>query len=432
MALGGVNDAVTLNPSGEATITSLLKGILSAQTGTGGGLGPNVQGVVDDGIAVTGVKPLLLGASLLSGATNKAVRTHPFSDDGNSNATNAMIVQAYLRVLNSSGSLDRLRGANAASGTTGTGVLGAGNLVYNSTLGMWTVAKGDNTAQFIHGPVAEGISLAGVNPLPLGAANSGVIRPLTAFSQSADAITLASAFGLEVNAVSRLVNLAGTSDRMRSVQAASGSTGLGVLGAGVVGLVQSGTQEVGFFSPLGLHRESSINFANVRGFTGGNVAADAVTHVSNPLLPGGGTYPLGTAGFLFNGSTWDRKRGNTEGTAVSGGAYTTTAVGADITNHNARGVLLHMDLTAAGGVSGVTIAIQAKDPASNKYQTIFVDSSARTATGSYRYLVYPGASASLGSYNATSAGAVPRTWRVIVTNTDGSSYTFSVGYQLIV
>jgi hypothetical protein len=132
----------------------------------------------------------------------------------------------------------------------------------------------------------------------------------------------------------------------------------------------------------------------------------------------------------YNESTADRWRGNTEGTAVSGGAYTSTAVGATLTNYNGRGVILHMDLTASAAVSGVTIQIQARDPASLKWQTIFADSSARTGVGTYRYIIYPGV-ATAGQFNALSNIVLPRTWRVTVVNLDGLSYTLSVGYQLV-
>ena len=111
-------------------------------------------------------------------------------------------------------------------------------------------------------------------------------------------------------------------------------------------------------------------------------------------------------------------------------AATASAVSAALTNYNAKGVALMVNVTT-GSASGTvgTIQIQAM-VASGTYMTIYTFAGAIT-TGSGGYLIYPGAS-SAGSWTiAPVQGIIPRDWRVVAIHgfaTSTISYTITACY----
>jgi len=134
----------------------------------------------------------------------------------------------------------------------------------------------------------------------------------------------------------------------------------------------------------------------------------------------------------FNRVSWDRWRNNIEATVLSSAARTASGNSADQTNHNARGILIIIDVTAVSGTSPtLQIRVQAKCPVSGKYYTI-----AQTATwstiGTRAMAVYPGASDSQALMDNNEV-PLPRTYRVryIIGGTN-PSFTFSVGAMYIV
>jgi hypothetical protein len=175
----------------------------------------------------------------------------------------------------------------------------------------------------------------------------------------------------------------------------------------------------------------------------GTVTVDSELPAAAALADGTAnpTTPLaGAALELFNGTTWDRVRGNTEGTALASAARTTTTSSADVTNHNARGVVIAVDFTATpNNAETATVAIQAKDPVSSKYVTLTAFTAltasnlgATPTTETYLYSLYPGAAETAATAkHEVQALALPRTWRVSVTHSAGGSWTYSVGYSLI-
>lgn len=156
--------------------------------------------------------------------------------------------------------------------------------------------------------------------------------------------------------------------------------------------------------------------------------ADAVGNGADRLLVG--SFPLS-----YNGATWDMQRGNTEGTLLASAARTATTVSAVQTNHNARGVLIHLNITEASGLGGLRVHIESVDPVSGGFAWLNPNPTAITATGLYLYEVSPGGStagaAGAGIVNQRTAGSVPRFWRVNVEHGDVTSYTYSLGYSLI-
>lgn len=141
-----------------------------------------------------------------------------------------------------------------------------------------------------------------------------------------------------------------------------------------------------------------------------------------------GSVPTNAFGSYWNGTTWDRTRGNTEVQVFASAARTATVNSADLTNHNGRGVIVVIDVTAIALTPSVTFAIQGKDAESGKYVSILT-SVAITGTGTTKLEVGPGLTAAA---NTVANAQLPRTWRVTATHADTDSITYSVGASVIV
>ena len=152
-------------------------------------------------------------------------------------------------------------------------------------------------------------------------------------------------------------------------------------------------------------------------------AAALADSATNPTTP-----TVGAAALVFNGSSWDRLRGNTDyDTAFTSAARTASIDSADITNYNARGLHLVIDATAVTATPSITVTIQGKDTHSGKYYTILA-SAAITAVSTTVLRVYPGLTAAA---NLVANDVLPRIWRVSVAAGDADSITYSVKQSLI-
>ncbi len=140
----------------------------------------------------------------------------------------------------------------------------------------------------------------------------------------------------------------------------------------------------------------------------------------------GGYFPA-IADYVYNGSTYDRLRNNTEGTLLDSAARTATTASADQTNYNAKGVRIFINATASAATPSVVFTIEVKDPVSAKY-TAVATSAAITGAGHTVVTVYPGITAAA---NVSISHVLGRTWRVTATAADADSLTYSVGYSYI-
>lgn len=120
--------------------------------------------------------------------------------------------------------------------------------------------------------------------------------------------------------------------------------------------------------------------------------------------------------------------GNLEGTLLASAARTTGPTTAIQKNYNAKGVIIYLNITAASGTGGLRVFIQMIDPVSGSVTNINAAPTAIIATGLYTYAIYP--SMSSGATQATS-GVLPRSWNVWIQELDASSYTYSLGYSLM-
>lgn len=115
-----------------------------------------------------------------------------------------------------------------------------------------------------------------------------------------------------------------------------------------------------------------------------------------------------------------------EVTVLASAAQTTTQTQADQINQLCRGIVVVLNVTAAG-LGSITLEIDGKDPVSGAYYALLTGA-AVTTNGTTIYRVYPGLAAVA---NATASDVLPRTWRVKVTANNANAVTYSVGAILI-
>lgn len=123
------------------------------------------------------------------------------------------------------------------------------------------------------------------------------------------------------------------------------------------------------------------------------------------------------------------------GLELKNGSYTIhesaarTAAPTNVDQHNeaCSGVHVIVDYTARAAATTLTVTVEGKDPASGKYYTLLQSAALALATTVLK--VFPGATPAA---NLAANDILPRTWRVIVTPSDGNSATYSVGASLVV
>lgn len=168
--------------------------------------------------------------------------------------------------------------------------------------------------------------------------------------------------------------------------------------------------------------------------------------VNNPLKV---AYQLGDSdnggnalaidGYVFNGSSWDRVRNNTQGVLLASAARTATATSPTQTNHNAKGVQVSLKITTASATGSLQINIEGFGNG-NTNNGYWVAQSPNIAggtgiEGTYTFELYPGVTSS-GTFSkngipAKQNGTLPRTWGVSIYTGDSSSWTYELDYALI-
>lgn len=136
---------------------------------------------------------------------------------------------------------------------------------------------------------------------------------------------------------------------------------------------------------------------------------------------------LAGAPYGFNGTTWDRIRNNHEVTLLASAARTASVNTSDQVNYNARSIVVTIDITAIAVATTLTVAIKYKDTLSGKYVTLLT-SAALAVVGTTSLQV---GAALPDTANLSANKAVPRVWRVEITNSDANSITYSASAQYI-
>ena len=157
-------------------------------------------------------------------------------------------------------------------------------------------------------------------------------------------------------------------------------------------------------------------------------AAALADGFANPTVP-----MVGACLHVFNGTTWDRVRGNQQAVTILGGdARTVTTTSGNFVNYTGRGVVITLNVTIASGTGGLQLLIETIGGTSGTFGQINATPPAILATGLYWYAIYPGASGSGGArVQQLTNFVLANTYRVTVQHVNATSYTYSVSSNLV-
>jgi len=136
--------------------------------------------------------------------------------------------------------------------------------------------------------------------------------------------------------------------------------------------------------------------------------------------------------YLYNGATWDKTRNNTEGTLLASAERTATTTSSVIVNYNAKFLVVFVNITVASGTGGLRVGIRSVDPVTAVATQVNTFMSPRTTTGVLFHQLALGLGAATGNVSDNTNALVPRQFSIQIAHSDSSSYTYSVGYSLIV
>lgn len=130
--------------------------------------------------------------------------------------------------------------------------------------------------------------------------------------------------------------------------------------------------------------------------------------------------------YIWVGNAWGTY-GNSNAIVLASAVRAASNNSPDQVNYNAVGLQLVLDITAVPGVQTVLLTLQGKDALSGAYYTILAGV-AEVAAATKIYRVYPGVAAVA---NQAVSDVLPRNWRVAITHSGGSNFTYSVGASLL-
>jgi hypothetical protein len=180
--------------------------------------------------------------------------------------------------------------------------------------------------------------------------------------------------------------------------------------------------------PTGAATEATLSAHSAK-LPAASAGADGVT---NPT-----TTQIAAGNYLFNGTTWDRARGNWETFTGDTGAKTVTVAGATQTNYNARGAFIVVRVSGVSGTSPVmTISLQFSPDGGANWYGFGAASGTLTAVGQLAIMIYPtniSQTAGATPTNETTTAAqtlfinapLPRTWRMVF-GVGGTTPSFTI------
>lgn len=176
--------------------------------------------------------------------------------------------------------------------------------------------------------------------------------------------------------------------------------------------------------------------ARIYGFNGANYdRIHSANGDQDGLVPNtAGFHTLGKD-YAWNGTAWDRVRSNMEGTLLASAVRTATTSSPNQTNHNSKGVIIYLNVTAnPGGAETLKLSLRYIDISSGAESLDISSITTVAATnGLYTLQIYPGTLDTTDNQanNATYSMMLPRTWKATVTPSAAGSFTYSLGYSLI-
>lgn len=149
---------------------------------------------------------------------------------------------------------------------------------------------------------------------------------------------------------------------------------------------------------------------------------------------------VGSNGYLFNGSSWDRWRNNQEGTLLPFAIRNANVKTAMQTNYNAKGIVLHLHIKSVPTTSEtLKVRLFANDVETGAGSFgIIADSTTESSTtipngGIYKLFVYPSI-----VYSSTDDKKIkvnnmvlPRKWSADVVHNGTGSWEYALSYSLI-
>jgi hypothetical protein len=166
--------------------------------------------------------------------------------------------------------------------------------------------------------------------------------------------------------------------------------------------------------------------ASVTADTEITAAAASADSLANPTVG-----QVGAINSVFNGSSWDRQRGNSNVTVDSSSARTASGNGANGTNHNGRGMQFFLNVTAVSGTTPtMTVRLQYSFDGTTYMDadTTNLQTASISTTGLYRLMVYPGVTTVA---NLSKNDCLPRNWRAawtIAGTTPSFTFTSTASY----
>lgn len=391
--------AVSALTSGTFTGTLTLR-TLAPSGGVGIPAGQSGTWIVGSNSATGAAVPANAFYVAMNGASGnlKGINSYANATDGANLDTS---LAAGIAVFNGS-TTDRLRSATAVSGTTGTGLLGSGNLIFDGTNWVTMRASADSlttplasTLQVYNGSTTDrarsatqasnttGTGLLGIGNMNFDGTNWQTQRT---------ASIVGDGNGLGASPAAGIYAYNGiTFDRARTATAANGTTGTGLLGAG--NLLFDGTNWQAW-------RTSS---------TAGDASGSSTTGLVSKVT--------------YNGATFDRDRNNVNSALIAAGTTTTQSAIA-LVAYNARFLTLVINITVAT-VATLTVTVNGASPSSYTY---LLGASAALATIATTTLMFgPGL---LTTTNASFNVPIPRNIQVTAAVT--GTCTYGIDYILSV
>lgn len=301
----------------------------------------------------------------------------------------------------------------------------------SNNIGSVTVANASLPVTGTFWQATQPVSAASL-PLPTGASTEATISTLNgkfllAGSTSASNETLTER--IKVDGSLRLLDIAQTSGSQLVTAKGDQTSGMwvNVKNTPAVTLASTtltGTSAISAASlplPTGASTETTLAALNTKY----PAAAASTDGLANPTVT-----QVGVTSLLFNGTTWDRQRGNFDTTTGDTGAKTVTFTGAAQTNYNARGAVITILLGTVTGTTPTLVAqLQYSYDGGTTFAAFSAANTAVTATGNtIQFVVYPTASnnaATGATQQIITNAALPRKWRVAYT-IGGTTPSFTI------
>lgn len=362
------------------------------------------------GSTFAGQFPSMLSLIDASFGQHWANSTTQSADAQSANSYNGLVTSTVLYGHNGGANgtaLDRIRTANGAFGTTGTGLLGTGLLGFNTADSSYyrlltaSAANPNLLCELRSGATGVGALGSGSDTLGNGLGWLGTASSNYGFNGTTwERIRTASATGVAGGTVGFLASAPmlwnGTGYQpSQNAPTSAVTTGTGLLGVGV----QGKSVATGNYDNLSMIRD----------------AGDA----------GSASFTLATATQSFNGVNYDRTRNNIDVSLTTQTGATTTFTSADQTNFNGGHIVVVLDMTVIG-TGSVTLEIDNKDVISGKYYSILTGA----AVVGNSTNVYSAGPALPATANVSANAILSRTFRIKVTANNANATTYTVGYSL--